>query len=84
MVSDGEDTTGAEVYGILPEDLATIPRVGTGADALGDLARFPDGIALGSGVARELGVTVGDKVRLISPERGQDIAMGFDAPDQSL
>jgi lipoprotein-releasing system permease protein len=75
MVSDGEDTTGAEVYGILPEDLATIPRVGTGADALGDLARFPDGVALGSGVARELGVTVGDKVRLISPS-GVKTAMG--------
>jgi lipoprotein-releasing system permease protein len=68
MVSDGEDTTGAEVYGILPEDLATIPRVGTGAEAVGDLARFPDGIALGSGVARELGVTVGDRIRLISPD----------------
>ena len=49
MVSDGEDTTGAEVYGLLPEDFASIPRIGAGADAIGDLARFPDGIALGVG-----------------------------------
>jgi lipoprotein-releasing system permease protein len=67
IVTDGERTTGAEVYGMLPEDLATIPRVGEGAEAIGDLARFPEGIALGSGVARELGVTVGDRVRVISP-----------------
>jgi lipoprotein-releasing system permease protein len=67
IVTDGERTTGAEVYGMLPDDLATIPRVGEGAEAIGDLARFPEGIALGSGVARELGVTVSDKVRVISP-----------------
>ncbi len=76
MVSDGEDTTGAEVYGLLPEDLATIPRVGEGAKAIGDLARFPEGIAIGSGIARELGITVGDRVRLISPN-GVKVVTGF-------
>lgn len=75
MVSDGEDTTGAEVYGMLPEDFAAIPRIGAGSGAIGDLARFPEGIALGSGIARELGVTVGDRVRLISPS-GVRTAMG--------
>ncbi len=67
MVTDGERTTGAQVYGINPQDLATIPRVGLGAQAIGDLSRFGQGIALGSGIARELGVTVGDRVRLIAP-----------------
>jgi lipoprotein-releasing system permease protein len=76
IVTDGDRTTGAEVYGILPEDLATIPRVGAGAEAIGDLARFPEGIALGSGVARDLGVTVGDRVRVISPQ-GTRTAMGM-------
>jgi lipoprotein-releasing system permease protein len=75
MVSDGEDTTGAEVYGLLPEDFASIPRVGAGSDAIGDLTRFPDGIAVGSGIARELGITVGDRVRLIAPG-GVKTAMG--------
>jgi len=76
IVTDGDFTTGADVYGILPEDLATIPRVGIGAEAIGDLERFPDGIALGSGIARELGVGVGDKVRVISPQ-GTRTAMGM-------
>jgi lipoprotein-releasing system permease protein len=67
MVTDGERTNGAEVYGIAPGDLATIPRVGAGAQAEGDLARFPEGIALGSVLARELGVGLGDRVRVISP-----------------
>ncbi|MFN4193475.1 MAG: lipoprotein-releasing ABC transporter permease subunit [Tabrizicola sp.] len=75
MVSDGEDTTGAEVYGMLPEDFAAIPRIGAGSGAIGDLARFPEGIAMGSGIARELGVSVGDRVRLISPS-GVRTAMG--------
>jgi lipoprotein-releasing system permease protein len=75
LVSDGEDTTGAEVFGLSPEDFASIPRIGAGSGALGDLARFPDGIALGSGVARELGVTLGDRVRLIAPG-GVKTAMG--------
>jgi lipoprotein-releasing system permease protein len=76
IVTDGEQTTGAEVYGLLPTDLETIPRVGKGAEAIGDLARFPEGIALGSGVARELGVTVGDRVRVISPQ-GTKTPMGM-------
>jgi len=75
MVTDGEDTTGAEVYGLLPEDFASIPRIGAGSKAIGDIARFPDGIAVGSGIARELGITVGDRVRLIAPG-GVRTAMG--------
>jgi lipoprotein-releasing system permease protein len=58
---------GAEVYGIRLEDMKTIPRVGTGADAYGNLDDFDRGIAIGSGIARELGVTVGDRIRLVAP-----------------
>lgn len=67
MVTAGEGTTGAEVFGIRTEDLKTIPRVGIGSQALGDIDQFDDGIAIGSGIARELGVTVGDRLRLIAP-----------------
>lgn len=67
MVTAGEGSTGAEVYGIRPEDLAAIPRVGIGADAEGDISYFPDGIAIGSGIARELGVGLGDRLRLVAP-----------------
>jgi len=59
---------GVEVYGMRPEDVATIPRIGTGSGGTGDLSRLDQGIAIGSGLARELGVAVGDRIRLISPD----------------
>ena len=58
---------GAEVYGIRLDDLKTIPRVGVGSDAYGNIDDFDRGIAIGSGIARELGVTVGDRIRLVAP-----------------
>lgn len=58
---------GVEVYGIAPDDLATLPRIADPDTARGNIADFENGIAIGSGVARELGVSVGDKVKLISP-----------------
>ncbi|MDZ7709090.1 MAG: lipoprotein-releasing ABC transporter permease subunit [Roseovarius sp.] len=59
---------GVEVFGIAPENLATIPRVANPETARGDINRFAEGIAIGSGVARELGLGVGDRIRLISPD----------------
>ena len=67
MVTAGEGAQGGEVYGISQENLETIPRVGIGADAYGDLKKFNKGIAIGSVLARDIGVTVGDKVRLVAP-----------------
>ncbi|MCX7890587.1 MAG: lipoprotein-releasing ABC transporter permease subunit [Rhodobacteraceae bacterium] len=57
----------ADVYGISTEDLRSIPRVGGSAEALGSLDDFDRGIAIGSGIARELAVGIGDRIRLISP-----------------
>ncbi|WP_091298933.1 lipoprotein-releasing ABC transporter permease subunit [Gemmobacter aquatilis] len=59
---------GAEVFGIRAADLRTIPRIGEGAQHEGDLARFDEGIAIGAGLAREMNLMVGDRVRLISPD----------------
>jgi lipoprotein-releasing system permease protein len=67
MATAGTRSSGVEVYGMRGDDMRAIPRVGDGADAYGDLSRYDEGIAIGSGVARELGVTVGDRIRLISP-----------------
>jgi lipoprotein-releasing system permease protein len=67
MATFQETSRGAEIYGIRAADLAAIPRVGAGAEAYGDLARFDEGVAMGSVLARNLGLTVGDKVRLINP-----------------
>ena len=67
MVSSQGATNGAEVYGLSEADLKSIPRVGLGADAYGEIDRFDEGVAIGSVLARELGVSVGDRIRVISP-----------------
>jgi lipoprotein-releasing system permease protein len=68
MASAQGRNAGVEVFGIAQEDLMTIPRVAHSEQALGDIARFDEGLAIGSGVARELGVGVGDRIKLISPD----------------
>jgi len=68
MATANGRNTGVEVFGIAPKNLATLPRVADPETARGDIARFAEGIAIGSGVARELGLGVGDRVRLISPD----------------
>ncbi|WP_158967434.1 lipoprotein-releasing ABC transporter permease subunit [Chachezhania sediminis] len=68
MVANQGRNAGAEVFGISAADLADIPGVAESPDATGDLSRFGEGVALGAALARELGVQVGDGVRLISPE----------------
>lgn len=67
MATSGDRSSGVEVFGMRGADMRAIPRVGEGSDAFGDLARYDEGIAIGSGIARELGVSLGDRIRLISP-----------------
>ena len=59
---------GVEVVGITGADLRSLPLVADPERAWGDLDQFDQGVAIGSGVARELGVVVGDQIRLISPD----------------
>ncbi|WP_299782258.1 lipoprotein-releasing ABC transporter permease subunit [uncultured Roseobacter sp.] len=67
MAANQGRNAGVEIFGIDAADLQTLPRIANPDTARGDIADFDEGIALGSGVARELGVGIGDKVRLISP-----------------
>lgn len=67
MISKGRRNAGVEVLGITPENLAGLPGIAKSEQAYGDLGRFANGIAIGSGVAREIGARVGDRVKLISP-----------------
>ena len=67
MASARGRNTGVEVFGIAPKNLRTIPRIANPETASGDIADFAQGIAIGSGVARELNVGLGDRIRLISP-----------------
>ena len=67
MVTFGDRSNVAEVFGITLADLKTIPRVAASPEALGDINAFDQGIALGSGIARDLGLMPGDRVKLIQP-----------------
>ncbi len=59
---------GVEVFGIAEDDLKGIPRIADPETGQGDIDNFEQGIAIGSGVARELGLSVGDQLKLISPD----------------
>ncbi|ETX28808.1 lipoprotein-releasing ABC transporter permease subunit [Roseivivax isoporae] len=70
MATANQRNAGVEVHGIAPEDLAGIPRIADPETAQGALEDFgtADGIAIGSGIARELQLELGDQLRLISPD----------------
>ena len=69
MASSTSRNTGVEVFGETLADLQTLPLVANPEQSNGSLEDFGEGgIAIGSGVARTLGVRVGDFVTLISPE----------------
>ena len=75
MASARERNAGVEVFGIAPDDLRTIPRIADPTTAVGDIGAFASGIAIGSGVARELNIGIGDRIKLISPN-GAKTAFG--------
>ena len=58
---------GLEVFGISYKNLLGLERIAKPEQYSGDINDFENGISIGSGVARELGVQVGDKIKLISP-----------------
>ncbi|KEO60420.1 lipoprotein-releasing ABC transporter permease subunit [Thioclava indica] len=67
MVSFADRSNVADVYGLALSDLKNIPRIAHSDEAQGNIDNFDQGIAMGIGMARDLGVTVGDTVKLISP-----------------
>ena len=76
MANARERNAGVQVFGIAPNDLRGIPRVADPETSRGDIANFAQGIAIGSGVAQELGVGIGDRIKLISPN-GVKTAFGI-------
>ena len=70
LITNRDRSSGVEVFGIRPDDLRDLPGVAQSEQAVGDLTQFQDSedvIAIGSGVARSIGATVGDTVKLTSP-----------------
>ncbi|MBV8889948.1 MAG: lipoprotein-releasing ABC transporter permease subunit [Alphaproteobacteria bacterium] len=75
MATSDAGAAGALVRGIRPDDIRARPLVANHI-VQGSLADFDDdGIAVGDRLARRLGVTVGGKITLISPQ-GTDTAFG--------
>ena len=68
MASTHERNVGVEVFGISENDLQAVERVVNPERYYGNIKNFSRGIAIGIGIAQELGVFVGDKVKLISPD----------------
>ncbi|MEM8755569.1 MAG: ABC transporter permease, partial [Pseudomonadota bacterium] len=73
LASSRYGQTGVLVRGVSPENAATLGALAEPEFSAGELADFgadPEtgGIAVGSGVAQELGLAVGDMVKLVSPK----------------
>lgn len=75
LVTAGGTATGAIIRGVTPEDLRDRPTL-SGNIVRGSLDRFGEQrIAIGIRMAQRLGLTVGDRLTLISPE-GRRSAFG--------
>ncbi len=67
MASTDAGNAGALVRALSPEAMRTLPGVADPEDYDGSLARFEEGVAIGSGLADKLRLGVGDEITLISP-----------------
>jgi len=67
MASWRDANTGAQVFGLTLEDVQGLPRIADPSTGVGDLSQFDQGIAVGQEMARDLGVLVGDSIKLINP-----------------
>ncbi|MEM8776705.1 MAG: lipoprotein-releasing ABC transporter permease subunit [Pseudomonadota bacterium] len=84
MATNQQNNSGVQVYGITLENLKDLPRIVNPETGFGNVDDFAlnevDGqpifpIAIGSSIARNLRITVGDKIKLINPT-GNKTAFG--------
>ena len=57
---------GVQIFGVKPEDLSLITAVKEPEFYQGNFADFRNGVAIGSGIARNLNIKIGDKISLLS------------------
>ncbi|MEM6620066.1 MAG: lipoprotein-releasing ABC transporter permease subunit [Pseudomonadota bacterium] len=67
MATANGRNSGVEIFGETYEDVLTIPRVVEPEIRRGELSNYNKGVAIGVGIARELNLSLGDKITLISP-----------------
>ena len=68
MANANSTNAGVEVFGISQDNLVDLRRIVDPETVIGRVDDFANGVAIGSGVARTLGVGVGDQIKLISPD----------------
>jgi lipoprotein-releasing system permease protein len=68
MASANGSNTGVQVFGETLKDLKSLALIANPEVAYGEIDDFDKGVAIGTGVARALGLTVGDRITLISPD----------------
>jgi len=68
MASATGRNAGIEVFGERMSDLMTLPLIVNPESSSGDISKFDEGVAIGSGVAQELGVMAGNRIKIISPD----------------
>lgn len=68
MAAANGRNAGVQVVGMRQSDLQEVPRIANPELAYGSLNDYGAGIAMGARAAEELGINVGDTVRLISPD----------------
>ena len=57
---------GVQVLGVNPEDLTLLSAISNPEFSLGNITDFSEGVAIGSGIARNLNLQIGDKISLLS------------------
>lgn len=75
MASANGRNAGVQIIGETMADLKTLPLITKPETAIGSIEDFESGIAIGTGVAQQLGLQVGDTITLISPD-GVQTAFG--------
>ena len=68
MANANSTNAGVEVFGISQDNLMDLRRIVDPETVIGRVDDFANGVAIGSGVARALGIGVGDQIKLISPD----------------
>jgi len=79
MASANDRNTGVDLRGQAISDISSLPLLANPETAIGSLDDLANGVAIGSGVAQELGLTLGDTLTLISPD-GVQTAFGVTMP----
>ena len=68
MANANGQNQGVEVFGSKLSDIKKLPLIATPELSKGSIENFDKGIAIGSGVARSLGLVIGDVITLLSPD----------------